>query len=311
MPAPSSVHIDAALTGYVQRSGQFGLVAEQIAPAFPVKFASDKYYIFGDEHLRHGDVQARAARARSGEGRWSTSTGTYAAREYPFKTPVEQDTIDNADPQIDPMAQAAAYVKSVVNLAWEARLQVAATTSANFGTVNAAGASWTALNTTTIESDIDTAKEGIEVKSGFAATHIVIPAATARGMKRVTAIRELVKYTDPTLLVNGDLPPTLFGLKVVIPGARANSANEGQTASIARLWPASGGVQVLYVDPTAGNQERMTWASTFRWTGFGAGGEGVRTWFVDDGRFWYVEYATYQDEKVVATSCGARITGTA
>ena len=308
MPAPSSVHIDAALTGFVLKEGQFDGVATEIAPAFPTIHRSDKYYKFGTEWMNANDVKPRAARAKSGEGRWAVSTGSFTCSEYPFKTAVEQDTIDNSDPQIDPMSNAALYVKSVVNLAWEQRINTMLTTNGNFTTVTGAGAAWTG---STQEADVDTAKEAIAVNAGKTANTIVIPPGLAKVLKRNTNIRDLVKYTQPDLLVNGDLPPYLWGLKVVIPGIRQATANEGATQTPSRLYAYSAGatkVQVLYVDPNAGNLS-VTWASTMRWSKFGIGGEGIRTWWVDDGRYWYVEYATYQTEFLVSANCGAMITG--
>lgn len=308
MPAPSTVHIDAALTGFVTKEGQFDGVATAVAPAFPTIHKSDKYYKFGTEWLNANDVKPRAARAQSGEGRWAIGQGSFTCQEYPFKTAVEQDTIDNADPQIDPMGNASLYVKSVVMLAWEQRINTMLLATGNFTTVTGAGAAWTS---NTQEADVDTAKEAVAVNSGKEANTIVISPGLAKVLKRNSNIRDLVKYTDPSLLVNGDLPPVLWGLKVVIPGARQVTAIEGQTQTPARMYTYSAAatkVQVLYVDPNAGNLS-ITWASTMRWSKFGIGGEGVRTWFVDDGRYWYAEYATYQTEFLVSANCGAMITG--
>ena len=114
----------------------------------------------------------------------------------------------------------------------------------------AASATWDHATDAAIEADIDAAKEAFLKQVGFEATHMVIPPATALVAKRDSDIRALRKATDDSLLLNGDLPPVMFGLRVVIPGAIEDTANPGQSASIARVW-AQDNVSLIYVDPSA------------------------------------------------------------
>lgn len=141
------------------------------------------------------------------------------------------------------------------------------------GTIaNAApGVKWDAANNVVIEANIDAAKELFLKACGFEATHILIPPAVAKVMKRDSTIRDLIKYTQDSLLINGDLPPTIFNLKVVIPGAIVNTANPGQASSIARLW-AEDKVVLLYVNPQAANDpEAMTSVTEFGVDGYVGG----------------------------------------
>jgi hypothetical protein len=51
-------------------------------------------------------------------------------------------------------------------------------------------------------------------------------------------------------LLDGDLPPTMFGLTLVTPGAIEDTANPAAAASIARVWASKNAV-LLYVDMSA------------------------------------------------------------
>lgn len=307
MPTPQSLHYDKALTNLAVKMGIGSFAAPRLAPIVPVTKISDKYVKFGDDDINAGDVQPRAARARSGEGRWTKSDDSYSAQEYPFKIPVAQDEIENSDPPLDPQGRAAESAKNRVMLAYELRVKAKFIDTANYSTVTAAAAAWATATAVQLFGDIDTAVEAVEVKSGHGATHIAIPIAKARDLMRNPAMLDQIRYTDPRILVDGFMPPVFRGLQVILLGGRNNAANEGQAATPARAWNITS-AGVFHIEENPGTSG-MTWMSTFRWSKFGQNGEGVRKWWVDDGRYWYHEYAHYQDEKVVATQAGALITG--
>lgn len=117
---------------------------------------------------------------------------------------------------------------------------------------------WDAAAAVVIEANIDAAKEAFLLLCGFEATHILIPPAVSKVMKRDSTIRDLIKWTQNDLLVNGDLPPTVFGLKVVIPGAVVNTSAPGVAPGLGRIW-STDRVELLYVNPAAaGDPEAMT-----------------------------------------------------
>ena len=138
---------------------------------------------------------------------------------------------------------------------------------------------WDATSAVTIEKNIDAAKEAFLLQCGFEATHIVIPPAVAKVAKRDASIRDLIKYTQDNLLVNGDLPPTVFGLRVVIPGAVVNTGAPGATQALGRIWSADK-VTLLYVDMSAASDpEALTCICEFGVDGFPGGmSYPVQTW---------------------------------
>ncbi|MFZ5785516.1 MAG: hypothetical protein ACOY3Y_03645 [Acidobacteriota bacterium] len=138
---------------------------------------------------------------------------------------------------------------------------------------------WDAASGVTIEKNIDAAKEAFLLLCGFEATHILIPPLVAKVVKRDPTIRDLIKYTQDDLLVNGDLPPTVFGLRVVIPGAVRNTAVPGAAPALGRIWSADK-VTLAYVNPAAATDpEAMTSIMEFGVDGFPGGlSYPVETW---------------------------------
>ena len=149
------------------------------------------------------------------------------------------------------------------------------------GNGNAASAptvKWDATSgTIKIEKDVDDAREAFLKKCGYEANLMVVPPHISKVMKRDSTIRDLRKYTDPSLIVNGDLPSSLWGLNIVIPGALNNTANPGAAQSVARVW-ADNTVYLLYVDPSmAQSGAVMTAVAQFRYSQWGYP-FGIYTW---------------------------------
>ena len=138
---------------------------------------------------------------------------------------------------------------------------------------------WDAAALVTIELNIDVAKEAFLLACGFEATHLLLPPAVAKVFARDTTIRGLRKFTDESLLINGELPPTVFGLRLVIPGAVANSSAPGVAAALARIWALDNAV-LLYVNQAAATDpEALTAVEEFGVDGFPGGASyPVQTW---------------------------------
>ena len=69
-----------------------------------------------------------------------------------------------------------------------------------------------------------------------------------------------------SLLIDGEIPDTVFGLRVVIPGAIQNSANPGLAFSSARVWNTDT-VYLLHVNPAiSADGETLTALSQVRYS---------------------------------------------
>jgi len=243
-------------------------VADILAPVVSVPTTTGKYYVFNETESARDDYDAiRAPKTESQEISRSYTSATYSAQQYMLKELVADEEYDNADRAvIDPEQDAAGLIMSKIRLGREIRVCTLLMTSGNYGS-NTAGATaiWNHATAASvkIELDCDTAQLAVEKSCGQTPNTIVIPPHIAKAAKRDSTIRDLIKYTDPTLLVNGDLPPTLFGMRVVIPKMVKDSADPGvSTASKGFAW-ADNSVAVLYIDPV-NSKRSLSFCKTFR-----------------------------------------------
>ena len=252
MPDITAVHIDAPLTNFALLKGTGGgFIADDIFPIIKVIKISDKYFVFSrDEEISDDFVQEVDDNDFANEIDWSVTNETYSARTYRLRHFVKQGIVDNADTPIDPFKNATRTLLGKLGVGVENRIQAILTDPAQITNNASPSIKWDDTSPV-IEKDIDDAKEIFALASGFEPNMIIIPPAVSRVVKRDPSVRDLIKFTQNDLLVNGDLPPTIWNMKVLIPGALQNAANPGQSVVDARIWNTDD-VQLLWVDPSPG-----------------------------------------------------------
>lgn len=108
-----------------------------------------------------------------------------------------------------------------------------------------------------IPSIIEAGVRAAELNSGMSVESgnwkIIIPPLVADVVRGY--LRTKLLYTDAQFQVNGILPAKIGGVDVICPGAMRNTAAQGQTASVARIWNTDD-VYIVYVDPKAANARR-------------------------------------------------------
>lgn len=258
-PAVDTVHANEYLRnlilGYSYPQGQF--IADQVIPVLPVVNETDNFYVWDRSGFQRREQTLTPDRSAAREVRPTFSADSYRAERYALATSVSDRERRNSDDQLSlEMAQTMA-IANLLRLDIEVRA-AALLSKANTSGVTLSGtaqwnnASFTDGVTSSIEYRIDVAKTAIrQALNGREPTHIIIPDAVAKVMKRNATVRELIKYTQNDLLVNGDLPPTLWGLKVIIPQSMYTTDPEGTAEGSVTYSDVWGGtdVRVLYVNP--------------------------------------------------------------
>lgn len=300
---PKSVHVDAALTNLAIKFRNMALVAERIFPVVPVVKESDKYYIFRQEELII-EKALRAAGAESKEIKWDVDTSTYSAEEYALKHLVPDRIMDNADNVVRPKMTSTQKLTDKLLLAQERRVQQIAQNT-TFITNNAAPSVQWDQASPNIENDVDVAKNSVRTNAGVEASSIVLAYKVAQIVKRDTTVRNLIRYTVPgdVLLRNGDLPPVLWNLEVIIAGAIRNTANEAAAQSLSDIW--TDDVLVFYKEATP-SIDALSLGYIFR-----VGNFVTKTWREEPRAGDMVEVSVIEDEKAVAAAAGYLITNTA
>ncbi len=298
MPKRGSVHIDAPLSNLAIRYRNLAFVADLIFPPLKVVKESDKYYKFAREELREVDTH-RAIGAPSNEWDWNVTNETYSCEEYSLKKLLADRIRDNADAPIQPRMTTVNKLLRVIMLGYEKRVMNLVTG----GTLEKTNPTikWDGTNPT-IEADIDTAKAAIRLAAGVQPNTLLMNDQVQDVVKKDSTVRNLIRYTitgsgGQELLVNGELPPIIWGLKPIIAGAAEDTAKKGQTASYSRIWPDD--VLIAYIE-AAPSLQALTLGYTFRVTN----GIFVKTWRDEPRNGEMIEPSVIQTEKIVASQAG-------
>jgi len=297
MPQRKNIHIDVALSNLAQGYRNLAFVADFVFPILPVKNESDKYYIFNREEMREVDTH-RAIGAESNEVEWDVSDAAYLCEEYALSKLIADRTVNNADSPIRPKATTINKIMKWIQLGHEKRVMNLVTGGGVSGSIPTI--KWDETSAT-IEDDIDTAKASISLNAGVIANRLLMNDQVKDVFKKDSTIRNLIRYTiqgngGQELLVNGELPPVVFGLKTVVAGSAENTAKEGATDVVARIWPDD--VLVSFVEEAPDLQ-----ACTLGYTFMSQAPQTI-SWRVDSRKGNKYEVSLVEDERLIATAAG-------
>lgn len=260
-PAVGPVHQNVPLQNLVVGYGDFGFIADQVFPVLPVINESDDYYEFKKSPWFRREESLIPDRAFAREVNFEFELKTYRAQRYGYQASISARERANADSQLRLEQTKLTLIKRLLMMDTEIRVAEALSKSATSG-VTLSGtdqfdnASFTSTPSV-IERRFDVAKEAVRMATGFEPNVVIIPAAVAKIIKRDAAIRDLIKYTT-NALVNGDLPDTLWGMRVYIPGSIFTVTPEGTaegSVTYADIW--GNDIRVMYVAPP-GTANSMT-----------------------------------------------------
>ena len=328
MPAPAvrDVHIDVLLTNLALLYEPLldGFIAEEVCPRLPVLKESDKYPVF-DKGPYFGagddvDLDLVADRASTRRVDFSWSTAGYLCEKRALGFDISDRERSNADDQLRLETNKQRNVLGRLALLRERRvatlLQDSGQTGGGLAAANTASSTvrWDAATTdyqdvlTDVIAGITLMRQAIGARPNV----IVIPAAVAEGIHKslffVNSSGPQVIYTGlpaqaPVYAQYPLLPPTLWGMRVLVAGAVRDSAAEGGTYTASEVFGEA--VRLLYV--TAGPAlETPSVAYTFE-----ARGRMTKRWRDPDESKETDAYEAQNgviDERVVASEAGYTIT---
>lgn len=304
MPSrPSDVHVNVPLTNFALQFRNRPFVAEQVFPVINVMKESDVYYTFSREELRDVDT-LRAAGARAKEVEWLPSTASYTAEEYALRHLLADRIINNADAPVRPKMNTTAKLLKWIQLGQEKRVQQMAQDTANSVATVSAAPKWDGTSPT-IELDIDAAKDNIRNNAGVEPNAIVLAENVKDVVKRNSTLRDLIRYNiglgeaNRGLLIDGELPPVMFNLAIIIAGATEDTSKIGASSSIAKIW--NDAVPVFYRE-MAPSLDAVTWGFIMR-----VQNPIVKSYRDEHRNGEYIEVSQIQDERLVTTNCGVLI----
>lgn len=297
-PSVGEVHVDALLTGFSIKYRNPAYVGLQVFPEVKVTKQSDKYATYGKEHLVNKPDE-RAPGDPANEIFYSVDlTNTYYCDGHALKQKVPDKLKENADSPLEPEMDATENVSDSVDLNKEIRIKTASLNTATVSNTTPT-TRWDQANSTPIEDILQTAAKNVQNKSLKVPNKILIPFNVAVVLSWNSQMKEIVKYTNPSLLLQDEgiiLPKKLWGMDVVVPGAGYNTANLGQTASLSPIWGTS--VLVYYSAPSP-SPRHVSFGYTFVW-----GKRTVSKWYDNPIKSTWIEVEEYADEKIICADCG-------
>lgn len=307
-----NVHVNAPLTNLARLYRPRGFIADLVCPFLPVVHESDIYYVFDQGPFFATDVEDLVPdRGKPRKVEFAHSTEQYACQKRELAWDISDRERSNADNQLNLERNKQNGTLGRLLLKRELRVASALRKTSNGGGLTLGGnasAKWDGATTDyqDLATDVMAGKTAIRQAIGASPNVIVIPAAVAEGMHK-SLLFQVLQYTygndRARNLIEQEypvLPPTLFGMRVVVGGEISNTAKEGQTASFSDVWGEA--VRLLYVtegpaleEPSVAYSFQSRALQTRQWRDEEAEVDSFAVGFVID------------DAKIVAPSAGYEI----
>lgn len=300
------VHINAVLTNLSIGYHPSGMIAERVVPVVPVKKESDFYYVWNRGDAFRIPETRRPDGDRANAVDFGFTRDSYLCDEYALETRITDRQRDNADSVLSLELAKTRRTQDLIALAMEKRVAQMLTDPNSYAATNVVTLSGTnqwnnASFAGSIEQVFDGAKEAIRLQTGGVAQAAlaIIPRPVAQVIKRDAKVRDILKYTHSDLLVDGELPPRIWNLEVVIPTAVESVDREVYGVDSATLQDVWGKHVVVLHRPSAPAIDTLAFAYIFR----------ARDWTVEQWRdeptscTWY-RVSIVQAEKVVSKYAG-------
>jgi hypothetical protein len=304
-----NVHIDVALSNISVAWPNNQFVGPALSPSVPVKFQSNKYYVFGREAWGvpvSGDLRAPGTPAIEVPG-LTLSTDSYFCQEHALKIAVTPEEEENADSPLEPKNDGTGLVTEQLLLGRELAMKNLVTTAANFASGYSTTLSGTSQWSDYTNSDpIGDHRTGVrKIHSGmFLEPNVeIMPYQVLSILEDHPDFIERIKYSERGILTADIIAAVLGIASVIVPGLGFNSANPGQTASLGYVWGKD--VLMAYV-PDRPGMKIPAFMYEFVW-GYGGGlPQVVDQWWDNDRKATLIRVQRRYQLKIVAQDATAK-----
>ena len=300
------IHIDTTLSNVAINYKPMGFIADMIAPIVTVPKQSNHYAIFQRADKIRQPNTLRAPGTRATRVDQDVSSDTYFADNYALYSPVTIEDRANADPiymsQI--INSRVEFITDLLMLDWEIRV-AALITSGSVGTNAAVSSAWNGAGDPL--GDINSMIDSVQDACGVRPNRMVLGLDAWKSLRRDSNVRNIIFGNNN----GGGYPSTaqvaeIFEVdEILVGGAYENTAAEGLTESLAKVW---GDHVTIYYAPSAPTIEQASFMYSFRWaTGGLPNMQAERHPFDTHTKSEDVEVGYYQDEKITASEYAGMI----
>lgn len=307
MPNVASVHIDRPLTNLTLGLDTQGYIAQNLLPGLSVGKQTDIYWLYDPEResLRQKDDQ-RAPGSATTEMDFKMSTAEYTVADHALGALVTDQEIENADSPLRPVEDRLFALRESLEVGREIAAKKAlddAITQTATPTNN-----WADIVDGDPIGDVTLAVNAIENAIGKRPNVLQMNSLVFRALQKHPQTLARVAYSNSN--DNAQLPSTqalaqmFFIDKIVVaPPTFKNTAVEGQTASLSRIWDDN--VYCAYVNQRPG-MKNISLGWTFYWEPFAGtdGGWLVDRWRKRERRGEWIEMSCYRTPKITTAAAG-------
>lgn len=288
-----------------------GFIADKMCPIIDVgEDAEQGVYFSWDKYYLNSNVEdVRAIRGDSNEPDDPVvSENTYSAKAHSLLKPIDpRDFKQHKNKELKMVESIQEGLLSLLQIKKEKRVANLFLTAGNYTSThkqtlnNTTGKyQWDDFINSDPEGKIEEVREIVAI-DGFEPNTIEIPIVTWRKIRQHPQIRALIKSLDSKLLTDDMIVPSLFGLELVVPGAKSVTSLPGATEAISRIW--GDFIWIGYINKKA-SPTRLD--PTFAYT-FQAAGRDVKTYQEKRNEVIDVQFDIAQ-EVITAAASGYLIT---
>lgn len=305
-------HVNIPLSNIAIAYRPEGFIADQIAPIVPVNKQSDSYYVFDIADAYRVENSYRAPGTEANRITRSLSSGTYFAKNYSLKDHIPYEDIENADAKELMFARnsRAEYIKDKLMLDMEYRVALSVTSGTNVGSYGTPVSYWTDWTNSDPIGDIVTAVGVVQDRMGIKPNSIVFGQTAWRNFRNHDDVLSRLFGTgtwgnSPRLASVDKVKDLLEMERVLIGGAYYSSTQEGQAASLAKIWDKKA---VLYYAPMTPRIDKPSLLYAFRWNKIKGMDMVAEVFDVPQAKAEQVQLGYYQDEPITGKGLGFVLT---
>jgi hypothetical protein len=308
------IHVDRHLSQIAINYRPTGMIADRIMPIITVDKQTNMIKTYNQADLFRIEDTLRSPGTEANKIHFQVGSDNYVCDNYALKADVTIEDRANADPAFirDLEGGRVMNVKDKLALGWEKRISDLATNSTNVSTVTFTASSWTDHTNSSPYDDINAVIDLVHDATGYRPIRMV---ASELPWRHISRNEEIIDKVNKTGVTGGDMNARvqqvaeLFELEEVLVGrAFYNSADEGQSLSLTRMW---GDNVLLYFNPPRASNDVPAWGYSFRWRQGGLPNMQVERHPFDTRRkVDELEIGYYQDEKVTSSALAVLISYT-
>jgi hypothetical protein len=294
---------------------RLGFIATLVAPVFETPVQNGTYGRIKFEELMKEPEIGRNSRGEYNRTNFGFDDQSFATKEYGLEIPVDERQSRIYQEFFDYEVVAARNCLGIVMRAAEKRWADQLFNETTFsGQTTAAGTAWDDLSNCAPVTNIDAAKTAVWDRTGIWPNTLVITRKTFMNLRKCDEVTDKLhsegagQSIEPGRITPMNLASVFDVDRVVVAGGARNSANEGQSRSVASIW--SDSYALLARTATSNMIDEACLARTFHWNDDGSTiGGTVETYYDDRSRGDIVRVRHEVDEKMIYTELGQLITG--